>query len=71
MAGYARPMSARQTKAPGKPMTWLVYRVGGARGRVLGIVKATDYAGALAAAIVELQIAPADRRRIMVRPAEL
>jgi len=52
-------------------MTWLVYRVGGARGRVLGIVKATDDAGALAAAIVELQIAPADRRRIMVRPAEL
>lgn len=65
--GYAGEVSARKSNSPRDLVAWLVYRVGGPRGRMLGIVKAADYASALAAALAAFDIAPDDAKRIMVR----
>jgi hypothetical protein len=55
--------SSRQTKSP----HWLVYRIGGARGAMLGYIKASTEETALATAIVEFGLPEADRKRILVR----
>jgi hypothetical protein len=62
-------VSARKrTSKPSQTIDWLVYHLGGARAAMLGHVKAPDQETALARAFEELEIAPADRRRIIVRP---
>jgi hypothetical protein len=55
--------SSRQTKSP----HWLVYRIGAARGAMLGLVKAPSEESALATAMVSFGLPEADRKRILVR----
>jgi hypothetical protein len=62
-------VSARnRTSKPFQTIEWFVYRLGDARAAMLGHVKAADQEAALAKAFEELEIAPADRWRIIVRP---
>jgi hypothetical protein len=67
--GYYHLVSARNSKSDksGKVLEWLVYRLRGAKAAYLGLVKAPDQEAALAIAYEEFEIAPADRRRIIVR----
>jgi hypothetical protein len=50
---------------------WRVQRIGGAKGRMLGTVIAPDAATALELAMAELNIPPAERRRIVVVQTEV
>jgi hypothetical protein len=60
----ALAMSAR-VPTPKKPRSWLAYRIGGAKGRQLGIVEAPTLEAAIAAAADEYHV-PASR--ILVQP---
>jgi hypothetical protein len=52
----------------GKTTEWLVVnRLAGAKAAYLGLVKATNRETALAVAYEEFEIAPAERRHIIVR----
>jgi hypothetical protein len=61
-------MSARHL-TPRKPplITWIAYKVQGAKAAMLGEVKAADMEAAIAAAAVEFRV-PASR--ILVRPTD-
>jgi hypothetical protein len=57
-------MSVRRP-APGKPLvTWIAYRIGGAKAAQLGHVEAPDQDAAIAAAAAEFGVPPA---RIIVQ----
>jgi len=68
-SGYYALVSAGNSRSAkfGKVSEWLVYRLGGAKAAYVGLVKAPNQETALAVAYEEFEIAPAERRRIIVR----
>jgi hypothetical protein len=66
ITGHVSARNSRSSK-PRKLTEWLVYRLGGAKAVHLGTVRAPNCETALALAYDEFEIAPAERRRIIVQ----
>jgi hypothetical protein len=63
-------VALRKPKKPARrePPAWEVYRLKSSPAALLGVVYAEDEEGAIAVAIEEHKIRPADQKRLFARP---